>query len=178
MGPPASWEIVIAERERGGGIRWAWLPTGEPWYAMTPEPFGLAVEFPRLTGVRPKDHHGFGPPRMRDWQPKELCTVALEIDVLGRSFRSYGAEVRPANKDPRTTVRYQLTQARAMLADEGVVPWAAFDAGAVPAEWWRTEAFIIAIDEWAGAAAWRDVERLAERAGRSAFSRVWSPTNL
>jgi hypothetical protein len=32
-----------------------------------------------------------------------------------------------------STVRYQLRQARKLLADEGVVPWAAFDAGDLPA---------------------------------------------
>jgi len=52
----------------------------------------------------------------------------------------------------RAQVRRDVPAGRSRLAVDGVLPWAAYDDGELPAAWWRDRAFELAVDVWLHAA--------------------------
>lgn len=89
-----------------------------------------------------------GRPRLRDTDPAALRRMAFEIDLAGESRRGYARRHGVYGDDARTTVRHRLNQARALLADEGALPWAAWPQGKLPIQWWESSVFMAAIEHW------------------------------
>jgi hypothetical protein len=95
-------------------------------------------------------HHGYGRPRLQDRDPERVRYVAWRVDVRGSSRRQVARDLYGDGGDAsRLRVGRELKAGRALLHAEGVLPWAAWPADKLPAEWWREERFWRAVNRWA-----------------------------
>ncbi len=87
-------------------------------------------------------HHGYGAPRITERRLELAQQTAWLVDLVGWSRRSVarayhgsagtgGAEVQAVKRDLAAMRRYHW--------ERGVIPWALWPAGAVPAKWWASD---------------------------------------
>lgn len=84
----------------------------------------------------------------------DLDVTAMHVEVVtlhdfdGRSLHKIGARLYPHLSDGRTTARARLRSTRAQLAAAGVLPWAAWPGGCLPAQWWTAHPFAEHVAAW------------------------------
>ena len=66
-----------------------------------------------------------------------------------------------ADSDNRKLVRRYVRAGRALLHDEGAIPWALWTSGDLPREWWQETLFVGAINLWYTVYVERNREELA-----------------
>jgi hypothetical protein len=150
--PPREWETdedgrpVCLPSPAGG----AWRVVVRDDYKLGPRQwvfdFGPRM-FPTLGGQ--DRHHGFGRPRLQDGDPERVRYVAWRVDVHRWSQREVARDLYGEDDADRLRARRELRAGRELLHVEGVLPWAAWPAGNLPAEWWREERFWRAVNRWA-----------------------------
>jgi hypothetical protein len=143
---PREWELD----ERGRPV---WLPLHRHgrWFRLV-DGDRARVEMPALA-TPTREHHGYGRPPL---EKSALLELAWRRDVLaqpeGELVQLHGLEQpRPGKgrrKDPGSTLGYRINRARAVAAEAGVLPWAAWPAGRLPRDWWRSSEFEAAIVRW------------------------------
>ena len=153
-GDPCDWDIEPVITGKRLAWRWEWLPdtaTGSFALAHGGEPFGIefGIELPCVTPpwLGLSWSHGCRGPRT---DPADQIVVALHRDIEGMSRNSVARELfgeHYADGGKRVT-RYHVA-ARQHLHDAGVLPWAAWPEGRLPARWWRHFEFAQAISRWA-----------------------------
>lgn len=122
----------------------------------------------RLPAVerRPALHHGYGRPRRSDLHPGFDVSVAWALDIGGWGERLLGRRLdgvarrrqgEPEDERARSGIRRARRSGRAYLHELGVVPWAGWGQGTLPADWWLTPEFRKAITQWACEALRRQV---------------------
>ena len=95
----------------------------------------------------------YGRPPLTESAPEYVEFAAWARDICGWSIRriaplvdrgpvarSLDAAVKQAKRDIRA--------GRVRLCDDGVLPWAAYDAGRVEREWWASAQLVDAIQQW------------------------------
>lgn len=108
------------------------------------------------------------------WQHDVLgdsyCTVAGDLGIVhNEGLYAYGEPRAPG----KTTVRYRVVEARKRAHGAGVLPWAAWPEGKIPADWWLRDRFVDALTCWCGEEAARLAQRpalLAREAARAALA--------
>jgi len=145
----------------------AWLAVGDypgaRWRRIAPGGDGLTFGRPGPTllpqlQVETRSPLLYGRPSLVATVPERVEFAAWARDVSGLSPTELGRLMSPAPEPWRVeraaaeAARKQADRdtkaGRARLHDDGVLPWAAFDEGIVEDEWWTSEQFADAIQQW------------------------------
>ena len=144
--PPARWDTAGDDTD---ALWWQWLdaPAGTRpaeltacWYRMDELGMGLALYLPRRLGFRTITID------------EETRNVVRLIDLEGWTRRKTGRRLYPDLDRPKSVARSQLGAGRAQLAAAGVLPWAAWPGGELPASWWEEPETLLAMRAWRASA--------------------------
>jgi hypothetical protein len=149
-----SWGNRPSLRSHGtGGLTFACLPDpdGARWQQL-PSYFRTGADYPGLhmPVLQTNDY-------VRATRPLIAATdvlarlVAVLVDLHGVSrYRVTRLLREPHETDDaaRARIRRHLTSARTLYAERGILPWYCFEKNGVPAEWWRSDVFAAAVQEW------------------------------
>lgn len=107
-------------------------------------------QLPALPPAGMVAHHSFGRPRLQDTAPTRVEYVAWLVDCTGctqgQAARAmYPDRGREAAK--RKCVR-DRDAGRLSKHEQGVLPWAAWPDGKLPARWWRQPELATAVNRW------------------------------
>jgi hypothetical protein len=110
---------------------------------------GAPTRLPQLQSAIPAPER-YGRPPLVEREPERVEFAARGRDLCNLSDRKIGQLVDRIGSPEaaRAQARRDIRAGRARLHDDGVLPWAVYKAGCVQPEWWASEQFADAIQQW------------------------------
>ena len=102
---------------------------------------------PTLGGTPPA-HHGFGRPRREDRDPYRCGFAAFGFGIWGVSYRTIARVAWQGPNDWKTAKLY-VRSGEKWLHGRGVMPWALWNQGKLPEDWWYRTVWIDFLGLWA-----------------------------
>jgi hypothetical protein len=118
------------------GTRW------RTWNRAQLEVIAKAAEvwMPVLPRYAPA-HHGYGRRRLRDRSRVLVLYAAWLRDIRGVTYegtaRELGLDPQRGYDSAKKAAKRHILAGRALLHDEGVLPWLAWSKGELPLKWWK-----------------------------------------
>ncbi len=150
---------LAALRVQHYGLTFAWLPDPPHarWERLSePSDIAVATVLPALPPLKAPKRKGRPPNAVANRKRLEITAVLRD---LGGQSRTSVAQIHRVGlhvgQSELKMVSKDLTAARRMLAEQGVLPWSAWPGGTIPQVWWGTTEFAGAVAQWCEEAATR-----------------------
>jgi hypothetical protein len=110
---------------------------------------GAPTRVPQLQCVTPVPDR-YGRPPLVECAPERVEFAARASDLCNMPDRKIGQLMHRVGSPEaaRAQARRDIPSGRARLHDDGVLPWAVYEAGCVEPEWWASGQFADAIQQW------------------------------